>query len=408
MNKNPSVPQTFVSSNTIQENSLISKNRNILQNKNPNNNVANKIFSSINQTTSFRNFSEEKSFGNLDNESIAEELRIVNKQIIKKRKEYEYLKKEHEKLETENLIILNLIENLISECQEIEEPLEKRTKDINKDQLKTKILIFRLKNKLKIFEKDLSNKEQILSKLKRNDRAMRMFELDDKIKITKEKLSEVLKEQKNFKNQINSLDRETYKTNYKIKNLINQNNSLKNEKKDFMNEINVLVKNNQNLDSKKNILQEKVSSMQSTIDQTEKSIENTIKEINSLKEKEKEYNELNLEKIKYEKEINYQVKNLLSLNDQINKKNRQIKEEEKLIVSFENHIKSLHEKENDIKNEELKVEEYEKKIKEKEEVLNAVKIINELIKNRKKIFFETSKLNIEQIISFKLNAPNMF
>ena len=408
MNKNPSVPQTFVSSNTIQENSLISKNKNILQNKNPNNSVANKIFSSINHTTSFRNFSEEKSFGNLDNESIAEEMRIVNRQIMKKRKEYEYLKREHEKLETENLIILNLIENLISECQEIEEPLEKRTKDINKDQLKTKILIYRLKNKLKIFEKDLSNKEQILSKLKKKDRAVRMFELDDKIKDAKEKLSQMLKEQKNFKNQMNSIDRETYKTNYKIKNLINQNNSLKNEKKDFMNKINVLVKNNQNLDSKKNILQEKVSSMQSTIDQTEKSIENTIKEINSLKEKEKEYNELNLEKIKYEKEINYQVKNLLSLNDQINKKNRQIKEEEKLIVSFENHIKSLHEKENDIKNEELKVEEYEKKIKEKEEVLNAVKIINELIKNRKKIFFETSKLNIEQIISFKLNAPNMF
>ena len=357
---------------------------------------------------SLRNISEEKNIGNLDNESIAEEIRSINKQIIRKRKEYEYIKKEHEKLEMENLIILNLLENLISECQEIEEPLEKRTKDINKDQLKTKILIYRLKNKLKIFEKDLSNKEQILSKLKKKDRAVRMFELDDKIKDAKEKLSQMLKEQKNFKNQMNSIDRETYKTNYKIKNLINQNNSLKNEKKDFMNKINVLVKNNQNLDSKKNILQEKVSSMQSTIDQTEKSIENTIKEINSLKEKEKEYNELNLEKIKYEKEINYQVKNLLSLNDQINKKNRQIKEEEKLIVSFENHIKSLHEKENDIKNEELKVEEYEKKIKEKEEVLNAVKIINELIKNRKKIFFETSKLNIEQIISFKLNAPNMF
>ena len=408
MNKNPSVPQTFVSSNTIQENSLISKNKNILQNKNPNNSVANKIFSSLNHTTSFRNFSEEKSFGNLDNESIAEELRIVNKQIIKKRKEYEYLKKEHEKLETENLIILNLIENLISECQEIEEPLEKRTKDINKDQLKTKILIFRLKNKLKIFEKDLSNKEQILSKLKRNDRAMRMFELDDKIKITKEKLSEVLKEQKNFKNQINSLDRETYKTNYKIKNLINQNNNLKNEKKDFMNKINILMKNNQNLDSKKAQLQEKVNSMQSNIEQIEKSIESTIKEIDSLKEKEKEYNELNMEKIKYEKEINNQLKNLSNLNEQINKKNRQIKDEEKLMFSFENHIKAMQEQENDIKNEESKVEDYEKKMKEKEEVLNAIKIINDLIINRKKIFFEPSKLNIEQIISFKLNAPNLF
>ena len=408
MNKNPSVPQTFVSSNTIQENSLISKNRNILQNKNPNNSVANKIFSSLNHTTSFRNFSEEKSFGNLDNESIAEELRIVNKQIIKKRKEYEYLKKEHEKLETENLIILNLIENLISECQEIEEPLEKRTKDINKDQLKTKILIFRLKNKLKIFEKDLSNKEQILSKLKRNDRAMRMFELDDKIKITKEKLSQVLKEQKNFKNQINSLDRETYKTNYKIKNLINQNNNLKNEKKDFMNKINILMKNNQNLDSKKAQLQEKVNSMQSNIEQIEKSIESTIKEIDSLKEKEKEYNELNMEKIKYEKEINNQLKNLSNLNEQINKKNRQIKDEEKLMFSFENHIKAMQEQENDIKNEESKVEDYEKKMKEKEAVLNAIKIINDLIINRKKIFFEPSKLNIEQIISFKLNAPNLF
>ena len=408
MNKNPSVPQTFVSSNTIQENSLISKNKNILQNKNPNNSVANKIFSSLNHTTSFRNFSEEKSFGNLDNESIAEEMRIVNRQIMKKRKEYEYLKREHEKLETENLIILNLIENLISECQEIEEPLEKRTKDINKDQLKTKILIFRLKNKLKIFEKDLSNKEQILSKLKRNDRAMRMFELDDKIKVTKEKLSQVLKEQKNFKNQINSLDRETYKTNYKIKNLINQNNNLKNEKKDFMNKINVLIKNNQNLDSKKAQLQEKVNSMQSNIEQIEKSIEITIKEIDSLKEKEKEYNELNMEKIKYEKEINNQLKNLSNLNEQINKKNRQIKDEEKLMFSFENHIKAMQEQENDIKNEESKVEDYEKKMKEKEEVLNAIKIINDLIINRKKIFFEPSKLNIEQIISFKLNAPNLF
>ena len=408
MNKNPSVPQTFVSSNTIQENSLISKNKNILQNKNPNNSVANKIFSSLNHTTSFRNFSEEKSFGNLDNESIAEEMRIVNRQIMKKRKEYEYLKREHEKLETENLIILNLIENLISECQEIEEPLEKRTKDINKDQLKTKILIFRLKNKLKIFEKDLSNKEQILSKLKRNDRAMRMFELDDKIKVTKEKLSQVLKEQKNFKNQINSLDRETYKTNYKIKNLINQNNNLKNEKKDFMNKINVLMKNNQNLDSKKAQLQEKVNSMQINIEQIEKSIESTIKEIDSLKEKEKEYNELNMEKIKYEKEINNQLKNLSNLNEQINKKNRQIKDEEKLMISFENHIKAMQEQENDIKNEESKVEDYEKKMKEKEEVLNAIKIINDLIINRKKIFFEPSKLNIEQIISFKLNAPNLF
>ena len=408
MSKNPSFPQTYFSSNTIQENSLNLKNKNIMQNKNPNNNIANKIFSSLNHTTSSRNFSGEKSYGKVDNESIAEEMRSVNKQLAKKRKEYEYLKKEHEKLETENIIILNLLENLISECQETEEPLEKRSKDINQEQLKTRILIYRLKGKLKIFEKDLSDKEQTLNKLKKNDRALRMFELDDKIKDTKEKLSQVLKEQQNFKNQINSITKETFKTNNKIKNLINQNNTLKNEKKDYINKINVLTKNNQNLDSKKNVLQEKVTNMQTTIEQTEKSIENKNKEIESLKDKEKEYNELNIEKIKYEKEINNLLKNLLSLNDQINKKNRQIKEDEKLMVSFENHINALHERESDIKNEESKVEEVEKKKKEKEDVLNAVKRINELILNHKTIVFDSSKLEIIQVISFKLNLPNDF
>ena len=398
MSKNPSFPQTYFSSNTIQENSLNFKNRNNLQNKNPNNNIANKIFSSLNHTTSSRNFSGDKSFGK-DNESIQEEMRAVNKQLAQKRKEYEYLKKEHEKLETENIIILNLIEN---------EPLEKRSKDINKEQLKTKILIYRLNNKLKIFEKDLSNKEQILSKLKQNDRALRMFELDDKIKDAKEKLSQVLKEQETFKNKINDINKETYKTNSKIKNLINQNNTLKNEKKDYINKINVYTKKNENLDSKKNVLQEKVTSMESTIEQTEKSIESKNKEIESLKEKEKEYNDLNIEKIKYEKEINYQLKNLLSLNDQINKKNRQIKEDEKLMISFENHIKALQERDGDIKNEESKVEEYEKKRKEKEDVLNAIKKINELITSHKTIVFDTSKIDIQQIISFKLNVPNKF
>ena len=408
MSKNPSFPQTYFSSNTIQENSLNLKNKNIMQNKNPNNNIANKIFSSLNHTTSSRNFSGDKSYGKVDNESIAEEMRSVNKQLAKKRKEYEYLKKEHEKLETENIIILNLLENLISECQETEEPLEKRSKDINQEQLKTRILIYRLKGKLKIFEKDLSDKEQTLNKLKKNDRALRMFELDDKIKDTKEKLSQVLKEQQNFKNQINSITKETFKTNNKIKNLINQNNTLKNEKKDYINKINVLTKNNKNLDSKKIVLQEKVTNMQSNIEQTEKSIENKNKEIESLKSKEKEYNELNLEKSKYEKEINNQLKTLLSLNDQINKKNRQIKEDEKLIISFENQIKNLQDKENEIRNEELRIEENLKKKREKEEVLNAMKATNELILSHKKVSFDNSKINIEQVISFKLNVPNKF
>ena len=407
MSKNQSIPQTYNSTNTIQENSLIFKSKNALVNKNQNN-LANKIFSTINHTGASRNFSGEKAFGKKDKEEIMEEMRSVNKQLAVKKKEYENLKKEHEKLEMENVIILNLLENLISECQEIEEPLEKRSKDINKEPVKTRVLIYRLKNKLKIFQKDLTNKEQILNKLKKNDRALRMFELDDKIKDAKVKLTQVIKEQENYKNQINIITRETYKTNGKIKNLISQNRNLQNEKKDYINKINILTKNNQDLDSKKIVLQEKVSNIQSNIEQTEKSIETKNREIESLKEKEKEYNELNLEKSKYEKEINNQLKALMSLNDQINKKNRQIKEEEKLMVSFENQINNLKDREIEIRNEESKVEENLKKKREKEEILDAVKKINELITSHKKVLFDNSKINIEQVISFKLNVPNKF
>ncbi len=407
MSKNQSIPQTYNSTNTIQENSLIFKSKNALVNKNQNN-LANKIFSTINHTGASRNFSGEKAFGKKDKEEIMEEMRSVNKQLAIKKKEYENLKKEHEKLEMENVIILNLLENLISECQEIEEPLEKRSKDINKEPVKTRVLIYRLKNKLKIFQKDLTNKEQILNKLKKNDRALRMFELDDKIKDAKVKLTQVIKEQENYKNQINIITRETYKTNGKIKNLISQNRNLQNEKKDYINKINILTKNNQDLDSKKIVLQEKVSNIQSNIEQTEKSIETKNREIESLKEKEKEYNELNLEKSKYEKEINNQLKALLSLNDQINKKNRQIKEDEKLMVSFENQINNLKDREIEIRNEESKVEENLKKKREKEEILDAVKKINELITSHKKVLFDNSKINIEQVISFKLNVPNKF
>ena len=407
MSKNQSIPQTYNSTNTIQENSLIFKSKNALVNKNQNN-LANKIFSTINHTGASRNFSGEKAFGKKDKEEMMEEMRSVNKQLAVKKKEYENLKKEHEKLEMENVIILNLLENLISECQEIEEPLEKRSKDINKEPVKTRVLIYRLKNKLKIFQKDLTNKEQILNKLKKNDRALRMFELDDKIKDAKVKLTQVIKEQENYKNQINIITRETYKTNGKIKNLISQNRNLQNEKKDYINKINILTKNNQDLDSKKIVLQEKVSNIQSNIEQTEKSIETKNREIESLKEKEKEYNELNLEKSKYEKEINNQLKAIMSLNDQINKKNRQIKEDEKLMVSFENQINNLKDREIEIRNEESKVEENLKKKREKEEILDAVKKINELITSHKKVLFDNSKINIEQVISFKLNVPNKF
>ena len=347
----------------------------------------------------------DKTFSFVDKEKIEEEMKIIAREIKIKTKEYEIIKKEYNKIEEENAIIINLLDNLISECQEIEEPLEKKYKDINKEDDRTKLLINKYKNKFNLFKKELSNKEETLKQLKNNERAMRMFELDDKIKGTKKDLEQSRKEQEDFLNQINSLNLKTNRTNEKIKIIINQNNSLKHEKNEYLSKIIVLTKEKQNLDSRKTALEEKVSALEKNIDEYKKSIEKKENEINSLKNGENKYNELNSKNRDYEKEVNNQLKNISSLNEQINKKNRQIKEDEKMINTFKKRYYDLSQKENDLKNDEIKLQELKNKKQEKKNILDELKKLNEIILNYKFQRYKNSELNIEKIVSFSINVP---
>ena len=397
MSNNSSLPQTYISSPTNHESFLIYKSKPLSNYKFKNN----KFISPMHNSYSSRNISNH----GMDMEKVDQEMQLINKEIKLKTKEYEILKKEHDKVEEENVIILNLLDNLLSECQEIDEPLEKRAKNIDNEDNKNQLLINKLKSKYNIFKKELTKKEETLKKLKENERTIRLYELDDKIKEAKKNLAQLRKDKESYMNKIKSINRETNRTNEKLKNIIYQKNNLKNEKRDYLNKIRVLSKENKELDTRKIILEEKVSSLQTNVEQLKDSIEKKNNEIFSLKNDERKYNELNSEKNKYEKELNSQMKSIISLNEQINKKNRQIKDDERMIISFKNHISMLNEKENELKNEESKIDELKNKKNERKNLLDEIKKLNEIIIKYKYRKYESSQLTNEKIVSFNLNVP---
>jgi chromosome segregation ATPase len=392
------LPANYVSSPTNHESAVVYKPRPRNLNKIQRNS---KKSSFMRLSSSTRNISH----NGTDLENIEQEMQIINKEIKIKKKELESIKKVHDKVEEENLIVLNILDSLLTECQEIEEPLEKRAKDIDNKDNKTQILINKFKKKYELFKKELSHKEAVLRKLKENERTVRLYELDDKIKETKKNLSQVKRDQEGYMSQINNINKETNKINEELKNIISQNNLLKKEKLDYINKTKVLLKENKDLDSKKAILEGKVSSLETNVEQLKNSIEKKNNEISSLKSDERIYNELNKQKIKYDKEITDQMKNIVSLNEQINKQNRQIKDDEKMISGFKNHIGLLNEKEIELKSEDNKLEELKNKRNEKQSILDEIKKLNELIIKYKVRRYDKSELTKEKIVSFNLNFP---
>ena len=358
-----------------------------------------------NSYISFSSSTRDISQNGPDYEKIKQEMKMINKEIKSRKKEYDLLKKKYDKIEEENVIILNILDNFLIECQEIDEPLEKRTKEIGNKENKTLILINKFKKKYDLFKKELSHKEAVLKQLKENERAVRYCELDDKIKETNRNLVQIRKDNEGYLNKIININKETSKINEELKNIIIQNNLLKKEKKDYINKTNILLKDNKELDAKKTILEGKVLSMQNNVEQLTNSIENKKNEIYSLKSNERIYNELNKQKMKYDEELSIQMKNIVSLNEQINKENRQIKEDEKMIIGLESHINTLNEKDNELSKEDNKLEELKTKKNEKQNILNEIKNLNKLIIKYKIRKYDNSELTKEKIVSFNLNLP---
>ena len=151
MSNLPSFPQTNISFISNQDSALIYKPK-VFKKK--------KLTPLVYYSSSLKNLKDlanQNLYGD-DMEKISREMNSINDEIRIKNKEYEIMKKEYDIVEKENIIVLNLLNSLISECQEIEDPLEKRSKDINKEDKKNQLLINKLKSKYNSLKKELSHK----------------------------------------------------------------------------------------------------------------------------------------------------------------------------------------------------------------------------------------------------------
>ena len=92
----------------------------------------------IKHSSSSKFISTKNAYGD-DIENISQEMSLINKEIKIKIKEYEKIKKNYDKIEEENAVVIGLLENLITECQEIDDPLEKRAKDVGKEGYKMQL-----------------------------------------------------------------------------------------------------------------------------------------------------------------------------------------------------------------------------------------------------------------------------
>lgn len=408
MNKKNNYPESKLSSATPSSlnplpyiNSLLS----ISKLRRTNSVLGKQINISLLNCSSTRTMTMNSSYGFLDTEKISEDIKSINREIRFKKLEYESIKKDFEQLEQENTLILKILDSILTECLEGKETLDKSSKITDNKEKNNKMLIEKLNNKFNSFKKELYCTEARLNEIKRNERTMKILELENLIKETNNNIKKYKNEHRIYLNKINSINKETFKTNLIVKTIKHKNYNLKNEIKDYLNKTNVLKDELKVIDIKKNNLQEKISTMKKIMDSAKSSIEKREQEIKALKVEEAEYKDLLNKKQKNENQIYLQLKKIILLNEQINKRMRQINESQRMIKCFENHVKDLYAKEDEIKEDTKNIEEINNKKNEKQNLLDEMKKLNEILQKYRFKKYPNDILSKEKIVSFNLNVP---
>ena len=212
-------------------------------NNNLNNNLNDNSFNGLirnnyNNYSFYKSNSSKNIYNNnneiFDQEKINEEINNLQKNIKLKTKEYNYLKSNQELLEKENLKTMKIIENLINDCKQIDNPIEHKIKQSKEDKKQHKKLKNNLEKKLKNYKKELDNKTNELTQLKmNNEKILRLFEIESKLKNAKKTLINLTKDFNNSVIQINNIDNECQKFQNDNKNLILINSKLRKETEDL-------------------------------------------------------------------------------------------------------------------------------------------------------------------------------
>ena len=277
------------------------------------------------------------------------------------------------KFTNERKILESHLVNYGPKDEEVKEKLDDLFPDIKGENKNEDI-----KDKEKI-DKDEKRKENIIRMKNLYNNLNQSFYLNEENKNSNSELNKGISELKaEHEKEKEKLNRVIISLNKKIKELENENSTFKNENIKLKEEI-----------SKYSDIKEK----EKIIETEKKELFNEIEEKNNnLLEMKTKYNEISIEKERYEKELTSKDKKIKELNDIIETKNENIKESEKKIMKLEeekNEIYNSYQKKiNELQN---KILQESKDIKDGN-IASVLTILEENIKDFKDIF--NNKINI--------------
>lgn len=342
-----------------------------------------------------------------DREKMQEEMTKLLKEIQIKTKAYQSLRNSHNESESQNLKTIKLIESLISDCKQIQIPIEKSnsTNSLNNG-TKNKSLLNNLKETLASYQQTLLSKEKQLTELKvNNPKILRLFEIESKLIDANETYEMIFMQYTNLARKITNLDqdsqkaieaRDTYKaSNAKLK---QENDELKGKIALNENENCELILKEQFFEERIAMIQGKYSELKTVLKDKEESLERSKSDMIKFKS-------LANEKDKSEAMLNSQLKQIQMLKDQSDKKSKQVKELEK---SQNEYLVQLNELKSNgkIPSSKLYATQKDKKIKD-EEYDRILQEIEQLQKEREELLskYAPKAFEIQTQINYSLNIP---
>lgn len=343
-----------------------------------------------------------------DKETMKEEMNKLMKEINTKTKEFKSLLNSHIQTKAENLKTIKQIENIIVDCKQTPNPLERNNSVNQITSNKNKSLLSNLQEALNSYELTLLAKEKHLDELKKtNPKILRLFDIETKLVTANQKYEIVFKKHTETAKKLLDLEVESLKECELTELYKKETLKFRQETDDLKEKLKNNDNENNELEIKQRLIEEKNNTTKVLLKDLKTNMKEKEDELEKIKEKMIEYQTLFNEKGKQEVLLSNQMKQIQTLKEHNDKKNKQIKEIEKLQSDYlneVNNIKAL------IKAPNTKLIALLKEKKSIEEEYVKIKKENERLQQIKLDMIEKSKLlpfKIQTQISFGCNIPLM-
>lgn len=341
-----------------------------------------------------------------DKETMKDEMNKLIKEINTKTKEFKSLLNSHIQTEAENLKTIKQIENIIGDCKQIHNPIERNNSVSLISSNKNKSLVNNLQETLNSYEQTLFAKQKHLEELKKtNPKILRLFDIENKLVTANQKYIAVYKKNTEAAKKLFDLEVESVKATGLTEQFKKETNKLKQEAEDLKEKIKNNNNENNELAVKERLLEEKNATTKGLFAEIKNSMKENEDELEQIKEKMIEYKTLINNKGKQEAILSNQMKQIQGLKESNYKKNNQIKEIEKIQTDYLNEVNNIKAIINSPNNKLIPIQ---KEKKSKEEEYERSKRENERLKKVKSDMMDKpnpSPFQIQKQISYSCNIP---